>query len=413
MTASTIVIVIVGAGQAGALAAAELRRQGYAGRLVLIGEEAHAPYERPPLSKDVLLQPQTARCAIHAEGFYAEHAIELKLGVAATALDAQARTVMLSSGETIAFDKLLLATGARVRRLPMLDALGGLGESVHTLRTLDDAQRLLPVLQPGKRVLLVGAGVIGLELASSAVDLGAQVTVIEQAPRAMMRCAPPVLSAHLCVVHRARGVALHLGSPLAAAARERGEIVLTLEDGTRLTGNAVIYGIGVEPETTLAQAAGLHVENGIVIDAQCRTSHAHVYAAGDAATQWDEASGRHQRRETWENANQQAQTAARAMLGLAPEAREADWFWTDQCGLNIQFAGDMAAPEWLARGTLDTPPCVLFGLDGEGALVGAITVNQGRDMRSAKALIGKRARIARETLADPAQNLRNLAREFA
>ncbi|SDE23270.1 3-phenylpropionate/cinnamic acid dioxygenase ferredoxin--NAD(+) reductase subunit [Paraburkholderia lycopersici] len=403
-------IVIVGAGQAGALAAAELRQQGYAGRVVLIGEEAHAPYERPPLSKDVLLQPQTARCAIHGEGFYAEQNIELKLGMAATALDAQARTIALADGETLAFDALLLATGARVRRLPMLDALG---ENVHTLRTLDDAQRLLPVLQAGKRVLLVGAGVIGLELASSAVDLGAQVTVVEQASRAMARCAPPLLTDHLCNVHRARGVALHLGAPLAAAARENGEIVLTLENGTRLAGDAVIYGIGVEPETTLAQAAGLHVDNGIVIDAQCRTSHAHIYAAGDAASERIEASGHHRRRETWENANRQAQTAARTMLGLAPEAREADWFWTDQCGLNIQFAGDMAAPEWIARGTLDAPPCVLFGLDDDGALVGAITVNQGRDMRSAKALIGKRARIARETLADPAQNLRNLAREFA
>jgi 3-phenylpropionate/trans-cinnamate dioxygenase ferredoxin reductase component len=411
MNASTIVI--VGAGQAGALCAAELRQQGYAGRLVLIGEEAHAPYERPPLSKDVLLQPQTARCAIHAEGFYAERDIELKLGVAVTALDAHARTVTLDSGESIAFDELLLATGARVRRLPMLDALGGLGESIHTLRTLEDAQRLQPVLQAGKRVLLVGAGVIGLELASSAVDLGAQVTVIEQAPRAMMRCAPPMLTAHLCDVHRARGVALHLGSSLAAATRENGEIVLTLENGTRIAGDAVIYGIGVEPETSLAQAAGLHVDNGIVIDAQCRTSHAHIYAAGDAASQWDEASGRHLRRETWENANHQAQTAARSMLGLAPDVLEADWFWTDQCGLNIQFAGDMSAPEWLSRGTLEAPPCVLFGLDGEGALIGAITVNQGRDMRSAKALIGKRARITRETLADSAQNLRNLAREFA
>ncbi|MEM5399357.1 MULTISPECIES: 3-phenylpropionate/cinnamic acid dioxygenase ferredoxin--NAD(+) reductase subunit [Paraburkholderia] len=408
MNASTIVI--VGAGQTGALAAAELRQQGYAGRVVLIGEEAHAPYERPPLSKDVLLQPQTARCAIHGEGYYTEQNIELKLGVAVTALDAQARVVTLSNGESIAFDELLLATGARVRRLPMLDALG---ENVYTLRTLEDAQRLLPVLQRGKRVLLVGAGVIGLELASSAVDLGAAVTVIEQAPRAMARCAPPLLTGHLCDVHRARGVTLHLGSPLASAIRDNGELVLTLEDGTRLTGDAVIYGIGVEPETTLARAAGLQIDNGIVIDARCRTSHAHIYAAGDAASQWIEASGRYERRETWENANRQAQTAARAMLGLEPEAWEAAWFWTDQCGLNIQFAGDMAAPEWLARGSLEAPPCVLFGLDDAGALVGAITVNQGRDMRSARALIGKRARIAREILADPAQNLRNLAREFA
>jgi 3-phenylpropionate/trans-cinnamate dioxygenase ferredoxin reductase subunit len=405
MNASTIVI--VGAGQAGATAAAELRRQGFAGRVVLIGDEPHAPYERPPLSKDVLLQPDAARCAIHADDFYAQQSIELRLGVPVTGLDANAHTLALQDGTTIAFDKLLLATGARVRRLPLLDALG---EGVRTLRTLDDARRLQAVLQPGRRVLLVGAGVIGLELASSAVDLGAHATVIEQAPRAMMRCSPPVLSEHLCEVHRARGVALHLGVPLASAAREDGDIVLTLADGTRIAGDAVIYGIGVEPDTALARMAGLDVDNGIVIDAQCRTSHPDLYAAGDAACRRD-ANGRAVREETWENANRQAVTAARAMLGVAPESASASWFWTDQCGLNIQFAGEMAAPEWFARGALDAPPCVLFGLDGEGAVVGAITVNQGRDMRSAKALIDKRARIAREVLADRTRNLRDLARE--
>ncbi|WER46282.1 FAD-dependent oxidoreductase [Cupriavidus sp. WKF15] len=406
MTASTIVI--VGAGQAGAVAAAELRQQGFAGRLVLVGEEPHVPYERPPLSKDVLLQPDTARCTIHADGFYAQHGIELRLGIAVTSIDKDARTVTLGNGETIAFDSLLLATGARVRRLPMLDALG---DGVHTLRTLDDARRLLPVLRPGQRVLLVGAGVIGLELASSATDLGAQATVIEQAPLAMMRCSPPVLNRHLCEVHRARGVVLHLGVPLAQAAREDGDIVLTLQDGTRIAGDAVVYGIGVEPETTLARAAGLAVDNGIVVDAQCRTSAAGIYAAGDVTSQWHADSDCHVRRETWENANQQAVTAARAMLGLAPVESAAPWFWTDQCGLNIQFAGDPAAQEWIVRGALDQPPCMLFGLDAEGALAAAIAVNQGRDIRNAKTLIGKRARVDRDVLADPAQNLRTLARD--
>jgi 3-phenylpropionate/trans-cinnamate dioxygenase ferredoxin reductase component len=389
---------------------AELRQQGYAGRIVLIGDEAHAPYERPPLSKDVLLQPDTARCAIYADDFYTQHAIELRLGVPASALDREAQTVTLSDGTSIRFDQLLLATGARARRLPALDALGGLGEDIHTLRTLDDARRLRAALQPGKHVLLVGAGVIGLELASSAVDLGAQVSVIEQAPLAMMRCAPPVLSRHLCETHRARGVAVHLGVPLASAARERGEIALTLADGTRLAGDAVIYGIGVEPETALARMAGLEVENGIVIDAQCRTSHPRIYAAGDAASQRSAANADVVRQETWENAKHQAVTAARAMLGVAHETLDAPWFWTDQCGLNVQFAGDMRAAEWIARGSLTAPPCVLFGLDEHGALVGAITVNLGREMRSAKALIARRERIAREVLADPECSLRDLAR---
>lgn len=408
MNASTIVI--VGAGEAGAIAAAELRQQRFEGRIVLIGDEPHAPYERPPLSKDVLLKPDAARCAIHADDFYATHAIELKLGVAVDAIDASARTVTLKSGETLAYDRLLLATGARVRRLPMLDALG---EHVHTLRTLDDAHRLRPALQPGRRLLVVGAGVIGLELASSATDLGAHVTVVEQAPLAMMRCSPPVLNRHLCDVHRARGVVLHLGTALEGAQRVNGEIVLTLRNGadtTRIAGDAVIYGIGVEPDIALAQRAGLDVDNGIVIDAQCRTSDPHIYAAGDVASRWDAESRRHLRRETWENAKDEAVTAARAMLGIAQQAPAVPWFWTDQCGLNVQFAGDMAAPEWIVRGSLDAPPCMLFGVDREGALVAAITVNQGRDMRSAKELIAKHARIAHDVLADPQQNLRTLAR---
>lgn len=404
------VYVIVGAGQAGANAAAELRRQGFAGRVLLVGDEAHAPYERPPLSKDVLLRPQETRCAVHPDRFYDDQDIELQLGVAGAVPDAGARTLTLGNGETIAYDKLLIATGARARRLPLLDALG---PNVHTLRTLDDARQLAGKLQPGRRIVLVGAGVIGLELASSAVDLGAQVTVIEATPAAMGRCAPPLLGAFLCDVHRGRGVTLRFGTGIASAVREQGEqdeIVLTLEDGTRIAGDAVIYGIGVEPDTALAQAAGLAIDNGVVIDAQCRTPDPHIYAAGDVASRFDAASGRHQRRETWENAQQQGIAAARAMLGLAPEPESAPWFWTDQCGLNVQFVGDMAAPEWIVRGELAAPPCVLFGLDGEGALVGAVTVNLGREMRSARELVERRARLARDVLLDPQQPLRALAK---
>jgi len=407
---TTATYVIVGAGQAGANAAAELRRNGFDGRIVLIGDEPYAPYERPPLSKDVLLSPAETRCAIHPDDFYAQQRIELKLGVKATALDTDARTLTLDDGETLAWDKLLLATGARVRRLPLLDSLG---ENVYTLRTLDDARALQAVLKAGSRVAVVGAGVIGLELASSAVDLGAQVTVIEQAPQAMMRCSPPVLNEHLCAVHRARGVAIHLGASVDAAARASGAIVLTLGDGTRIEADIVVYGIGVVPDTGLAQGAGLAVDNGIVTDARCATSHPDVYAAGDVASQWQDPASRLLRRETWENANLQAAAAARAMLGIEPDAPPVPWFWTDQCGLNVQFAGDVTAPEWIVRGRLDAPPAVLFGLDREGKLIGGITISQGRDMRSLKDLIAGQAQLARDELADPTFNLRNAAKALA
>lgn len=399
--------VIVGAGQAGANAAAELRRQGFDGHVMLLGDERYAPYERPPLSKDVLLRPGQTRCAVHADGYYEQHGIELKIGMRVSALDPRTRQLTISNGETLGYDKLLLATGARARRLPLLDALGA---NVHTLRTLDDARDLASELQPGRRILLVGAGVIGLELASSAIDLGAHVTVIEAAPSAMGRCSPPLVSQFLCGIHHQRGVTLHFGATLVSASRENGDIMLSLQDGTRIVGDAVIYGVGVEPDTALAGAAGVAIDNGIVIDDQCRTSDPNIYAAGDVASRHDAESGLHLRRETWENAQNQGIAAARAMLGMPLEREAAPWFWTDQCGFNVQFVGDMSASEWIVRGQLDASPCVLFGLDEQGALVGAITVNLGRDMRSARELVDRRAKLAREVLLDPRQALRTLAK---
>ncbi|NUX55558.1 3-phenylpropionate/cinnamic acid dioxygenase ferredoxin--NAD(+) reductase subunit [Paraburkholderia youngii] len=402
------VYVIVGAGQAGANAAAELRRQGFEGRVLLVGDEAHPPYERPPLSKDVLLRPEQTRCAVHADDFYAQHDIELQIGVAVSALDRQTRKLTLANGTSIAYDKLLLATGAQARRLPLLDALG---ENVHTLRTLDDARKLASELRAGRRILLVGAGVIGLELASSAADLSAQVTVIEAAPLAMGRCAPVLLSQFLCDVHRRRGVTFHFGATLANATRENGEIVLNLQNGTRIAGDAVIYGVGAQPDIALARSAGLAIDNGIVIDAACRTSDVHIYAAGDVASRHDASSGTYRRHETWDNAQKQGIAAARAMLGLAPDAQTAPWFWTDQCGLNVQFVGDMSAPDWIVRGQLNEPPCMLFGLDEAGALVGAITVNFGREMRSVRQLVERRVKLAREVLLDPGRTMREIAKE--
>jgi 3-phenylpropionate/trans-cinnamate dioxygenase ferredoxin reductase subunit len=399
------IFVIVGAGQAGAMAAAELRQNGFDGRVVLIGDESHAPYERPPLSKDVLLQPETARCQLFPDGFYEERNIEVRLGTRVSAIDVVARHISLADGETLPFDKLLLATGAQVRRLPLLDQLV---DDVYTLRTLDDARELQSVMKPGRRIVLVGGGVIGLELASSAIDLGAHVTVVEQAPMVMGRCSPGILNEYLCNAHRERGVVLHLGVALTHACRENVEIVVTLADGSRVTGDAVIFGIGVEPDTRLASAAGLGVDNGILIDENCRTSHPAIYAAGDATSQWDRLTHRFHRRETWENAKNQAIAAARAMMGIEPAAEAGvPWFWTDQCGMNIQFAGDMAAAQWIVRGEMDESRFMLFGLN-DGALVAAITVNQAREMRSAKMLVDKRARLAAEVWRDPQQALRAL-----
>jgi 3-phenylpropionate/trans-cinnamate dioxygenase ferredoxin reductase subunit len=396
--------IIVGSGQTGATAAAELRSHGFKGRILLFGEESHAPYERPPLSKDELLQPHERGCFIHAQNFYSKHGIDIRLDTPVSAVDPIAKTVSLADGSNMLFDKLLLATGSGVRRLPLLDRLGS---GVHTLRTLDDARELKDVLQPGRSIAVVGGGPVGLEVASSATELGARVTLIERAQHVMGRCSPPVLSRYLCEVHRKRGVHLELGATVLDARRELGRIVLILDNGMRCEVDAVIYGVGVDPETRLAEAAGLQVCDGILVDARCATSHADVYAAGDAARQFDPLKSEYRRRETWDNARIQATVAARAMLGLEPASSAVSWFWTDQCGLNVQLAGDMAAADWIVRGDINAPSFMLLGLD-DGALAGAIGVNQGKEMRAARALVGQHARLPTAVWQQSQQPLRSL-----
>lgn len=401
------VYVIAGAGQAGATAAAELRRRGFDGRLILIGEESHIPYERPPLSKDMLIRPEATRSEIFAESFYAEQKIELRRGLRLLKIDSRAHTLGLDDGSTIAYDKLLIATGSRARRLPMLDRLGA---GVHVLRTLDDAQALRGELAPERRILIVGGGVIGLELASSVVDLGAHATVVERADSVMGRCAPEPLRSYLCDLHRNRGVAFHLGASLADARREGEEIVLELADGTLLRGDAVVYGIGAEPCTEPAVEADLKMSGGIVIDAYGRTSDSDIYAAGDVTSQWDSERRQWLRREAWENANRQALTAARAMLGIEEAETGVPWFWTDQCGQNIQLAGDMEAPQWLMRGEASDAGFIWFGMR-DGVVAGAVTVNKGREMRHLKALIAAQCHVDPQRLLDASGDLRKILQD--
>ncbi|WP_233873771.1 3-phenylpropionate/cinnamic acid dioxygenase ferredoxin--NAD(+) reductase subunit [Paraburkholderia adhaesiva] len=399
--------VIAGAGQAGATAAAELRRRGFDGRVILIGEEAHFPYERPPLSKDMLIQPDATRSEIFADSFYAEQKIELRRGLRVLKVDPQAHTLDLDDGSTVAYDKLLIATGSRARRLPMLDCLA---RGIHVLRTLDDAQALRAELMPGRRILIVGGGVIGLELASSLVDLGTHVTVIERADSVMGRCAPAPLRSYLCDLHRERGVTFHLGASLESARREAGDIVLELADGTLLRGDAVVYGVGAEPCTEAAVSANLKISGGIVIDEYGRTSDSDIYAAGDVTSQWDSVSHQWLRRETWENANRQALTAARAMLGVEEAETGVPWFWTDQCGRNIQLAGDMEAPQWLIRGDVNDAGFIWLGVRDD-VVVGAVAVNKGREMRHLKALIAARCHADSQRLLDPTVDLRKMMQD--
>ena len=402
-------IVIVGAGQAGASAILELRGNKYEGKITLIGDESHLPYERPPLSKDVILKPEETKIEILSEQKLADLGVETIRGNGVMKINAEAKTVELLNGDVVAYDKLLLATGGAARRLPNFDALG---KHVYTLRNLEDSQALVPVLQAGRRIILIGGGVIGLELASSARYKDCQVTVIEMGPMVMGRCSPQILSEFLLEQHRQNQVDVRLETKIAECRLDGEEVVVTLEGGEELRADAVVYGIGIVPNAQLAVDAGLDVDVAIKVNEHCQTSNADIYAAGDVATQLRDC-GNHRRVETWENANLQAGIFARHVMGVEHPKANPAWFWTDQLNINFQFVGDMAAAEWHIRGEMDAAKgadnsFVMYGVT-DGQIVAGITVNAAKEMRHLKKMISKNTAFDVEKHLDIAQDLRKIA----
>ncbi|QXX86107.1 FAD-dependent oxidoreductase [Acinetobacter lwoffii] len=402
-------IVIVGAGQAGASAILELRGNKYEGKITLIGDESHLPYERPPLSKDVILKPEDTKIEILSEQKLADLGVETIRGNGVAKINAEAKTVELLNGDVVAYDKLLLATGGAARRLPNFDALG---KHVYTLRNLEDSQALVPILQAGRRIILIGGGVIGLELASSARYKDCQVTVIEMGPMVMGRCSPQILSEFLLEQHRQNQVDVRLETKITDCRLDGEEVVVTLEGGEELRADAVVYGIGIVPNAQLALDVGLDVDVAIKVNEQCQTSNADIYAAGDVATQLRDC-GNHRRVETWENANLQAGIFARHVMGVEHPKANPAWFWTDQLNINFQFVGDMAAAEWHIRGEMDAAKgadnsFVMYGVT-DGQIVGGITVNAAKEMRHLKKMISKNTAFDVEKHLDIAQDLRKIA----
>ena len=402
-------IVIVGAGQAGASAILELHGNKYEGKITLIGDESHLPYERPPLSKDVILKPEETKIEILSEQKLADLGVETIRGNGVAKINAEAKTVELLNGDVVAYDKLLLATGGAARRLPNFDALG---KHVYTLRNLEDSQSLVPVLQAGRRIILIGGGVIGLELASSARYKDCQVTVIEMGPMVMGRCSPQILSEFLLEQHRQNQVDVRLETKITDCRLDGEEVVVTLEGGEELRADAVVYGIGIVPNAQLAVDAGLDVDVAIKVNEHCQTSNADIYAAGDVATQLRDC-GNHRRVETWENANLQAGIFARHVMGVEHPKANPAWFWTDQLNINFQFVGDMAAAEWHIRGEMDAAKgadnsFVMYGVT-DGQIVGGITVNAAKEMRHLKKMISKNTAFDVEKHLDIAQDLRKIA----
>ena len=328
-------VVVIGAGQAGAALAAKLRALGHTGQIALIGDEAAPPYQRPPLSKAYLMgEMDEERLWLRAPEFYTEQEITLHLGQPVTAIDRDSKTVHLA-GEALPYDALVLTTGSSARKLPA--AIGGNLAGVYTVRTLADVDAMKPEFQPGRRLIIVGGGYIGLEAAAVAAKLGLDVTVLEMAPRILQRVASQQTSDYFRALHSAHGVKIVEATGLDRLLGETRVTGARLTDGRELAADFVIAGVGILPGTALAEAAGLAIDNGIATNALGQTSDPAIWAAGDCASFWWR--GGRLRLESVGNAIDMAEAVAANILG-ANEAYDAKpWFWSDQYDCKLQIAG--------------------------------------------------------------------------
>lgn len=391
--------VIVGAGIAGASAALRLRSSGFAGRLLLIGDEPHEPYRRPPLSKDLLSgKTPGERTRLRPPETWADQGIELRTGTRVHALRADARKLELDGGETLSYDQLLLATGGRPRRLPQAEGVPG----VHTLRGMSDLPELQAALVPDSSVLVVGAGLIGAEVAATARGLGCSVTMLEAEPHPLSRLLPPQVSQVYADLHREHGVELHTGVLIDGLEHTPDGVRATAGDRTWLA-DTVIVAVGMVPCTELAEQAGLAVDRtlgGIVVDEYFETTAPGVFAAGDVANQPNPHLGGRHRVEHWTSAQEQGTAAAASMLGERNPYDKVPWCWSDQYGVNLQVTGWPSASDDLTlRGDLAGRDfTAIFHRDAR--LVGAVGVNRPKEVRTLRKLIAERPDATPDDLSD-------------
>jgi 3-phenylpropionate/trans-cinnamate dioxygenase ferredoxin reductase subunit len=387
--------VIVGAGLAGAKAAETLRDRGFDGRITLIGSDLELPYERPPLSKAYLAGTSPrADAFVHPDGFYAEQDIDVLTSTIATALDASARRVHLSDGAGIVYDRLLIATGALPRR-PRIP--GAALDGVHLLRTVADADALRRALTAGARVTVVGAGWIGCEVAATARALGADVTLIERAGAPLERVLGPTLGAFFAQVHREHGVDVATSAGVEAI-EGRGRVEgIRLSNGRRIECDAVVLGVGVAPDTTLAASGGLEIDDGIVVDDRLRTSVPDVFAAGDVASAYHSRYGRHLRVEHWANALNQGIAAAASMLDHGEPYARLPYFFSDQYDLGMEYIGRHEPDDRLVvHGEPDDGAFEAFWLGGDDRVTAGLHVNRWGAIDEIRELIERGASLPSE-----------------
>ena len=397
-------VVAIGAGQAGAALAARLRSGGHAGPITLIGEEPILPYQRPPLSKGYLLGEMGAdRLTLRSADFYAEQDIALRLGAPVSAIDPRARTVTLGT-ETIRYDDLVLTTGSVPRRLPA--AIGGDLAGVYTVRTVADVDAERAEFSPGRRLVIVGGGYIGLEAAAVAAKLGLDVTVLEMAPRILQRVAAPETSDYFRALHTAHGVKILESTGLERLLGEAGHVTAArLTDGREIPADFVIAGIGILPATQLAEAAGLVIENGIRTDSHGRTSDPHIWAAGDCASfPWQ---GGRLRLESVQNAIDQADLVADNILGADKDYVPMPWFWSDQYDCKLQIAGLNTGYDRIVTRGPDGAAVSFWYFKGD-RLLAVDAMNDSRAYMVGKRLLETGRGVDAGAISNPATNLKSL-----
>jgi 3-phenylpropionate/trans-cinnamate dioxygenase ferredoxin reductase subunit len=406
--------IIVGGGLAGALAAQTLREEGFDGRITLLGEEPHRPYERPPLSKDYL-QGKADRDSIfaHPEPWYADHAVELRLGTAVTSLDPAARTVTTASGVQLDYDKLLLTTGSTPRRLSVPGAdLDGL----HYLRSVDDSERIKTGFAHAHRVAIIGAGWIGLETAAAARNAGLDVTLLERSELPLLHVLGPETAPIFADLHRDHGVDLRSQVTVAELSGRNGAVTaVILSDGSRIDADTVLVGVGITPNTRLAAQAGLKIDNGILADEHLRTSDPNIFAAGDVANAYNPRLGRHIRVEHWANARRQGATAGKAMVGQDAVDARPSYFFTDQYDLSMEYTGDIGPSGYdqvIFRRHADPRRLIVFWLQKQRVQAG-MNINMWDVADDIERLVQSPHPANTDDLADPGIPLANLPQRSA
>ena len=402
-------VVIVGAGHAGGAAVAALRQFGWKGGITLIGDEPILPYQRPPLSKAWLKGEATAESlALRPERFYTQQTIDVRLSSSVVSIDRAGRAVHLADGTVVVYEKMILALGARARRLVLPGfELGGVLE----LRTAADAERLKAAIGPGRRIAIVGGGYIGLEAAASARGLGAEVFVMERESRLLARVASPPLSDFFAAAHRAHGVEIYTRAQVVGLVGQGGHVSgVRLADGSVLACDAALIGVGAVPNEEIAAAAGLACANGVVVDGQARTSDPDIFAVGDLTDRPLALYGRRGRLESVPNALEQARQAASAITGRAAPGPEVPWFWSDQYDIKLQIAGlpfDVA--RLVVRGDPARGAFAVFHLDAGGRVQCVESVNTPAEFMGGRQLIAKRKPVDADALGDLSSTMKDLA----